>query len=941
MNHCHLSSTKPGTRPMRRRAWCRSLCGRCLAVLCFMCSARLSRAGDGLLDPDPAPYHGGPIIPNVKVVMVLYGPGNYVPEVGGTAQSTPMDRLYGQLVNGQFMDRLCEYNTTISADDGSPGTNQTIARGTFLGRFPISPATIRDGTTITEADIQSELQDQFLHNYLPQPDANTLYMIHFPIGKITPGLCTAECGHHGYFFYNSAPVYYAVLPENACCGTDFASQSIVASHELGEAITDPHVGDAWVSELGDLCAWLPTTFQGTDNVTYTIQKFWSNARVPDACTGPATCQYGIRASIVGNGGILANPPSHQFDPGSSVVLTAVPAASWTFAGWSLHHGSNWGPVTTLAGNQPLALQMNSNTNVTATFRRCPYPLASKESTRVERAYPETYAVSLPTQANWAVAALRSSGYEQCSYPWYLTQANTVDANCNLSGIPVVAQGPAMMTPVLFAPLSATRGGTSYLEAQPGEFGGVPAVIEYDVGHGPLGVNGISIAAPPARDEIISVWNVTLAGGQQVTVNFDNMQNPTRKCLVYHPSNPTDPTWRSRFLGVADNSDVTTFSGDGTYVAADAGTYAVAVVDDSWGCIGAAQTPAHSTQVIPGRMPPKPLDGPALVAHAFTLGVSTCPPAPILPPDTVVAEPASINRHTTQQLSRSWAAVGVRGTNPGDSWHIDVYQNPTGGQPPTCFGSSLVHTSFGRGGVDFAIGDFNMNPLWNYYLQTNRSSGSSAGRVEWAAGGQMLGVGDSLTTRSTGTAEVVAVWDVYLAGGESYDFLLQHGGSASLELLLFHNPTNGQFWSSRGQQVFSTAHTGTYSAPDTGYYGVVVVNDNGASDTYDIGVFAGGSLAVDGSQRLATGIEAIAPNPSRGLLEVEFGLSRAGVLGIDLVDVAGRRVAGAEFGRRAPGRQSVRWNAVGSGGSRIRPGIYFVRLMLDGQSVGGRRIVLIR
>src|SRR5207237_1266064 len=77
-------------------------------------------------------YYGGRVISNVKVVQVLYGSGTYIPEVSGAN----MGNFYGQSTNSAYMDWLNEYNTV----GHSPGTNQSIGRGTFQSKVQITPS---------------------------------------------------------------------------------------------------------------------------------------------------------------------------------------------------------------------------------------------------------------------------------------------------------------------------------------------------------------------------------------------------------------------------------------------------------------------------------------------------------------------------------------------------------------------------------------------------------------------------------------------------------------------------------------------------------------------------------------------------------------------------------------------------------------------------------
>lgn len=239
-------------------------------------------------------YYGGKVISNVKLVMVLYGTnGTYASFLTNDAAPSMLS-FYQQMVNSTYMDWLCEYSTP----------SQTIGRGSFAGKFSIVPLSTNNRSTITDANIQSELARQITAGTLPAPDSNTLYMVHFPKGKsITFGTarsCVSGgfCAYHGTFFSGTSEIYYGVLPDmsagSGCdlgCGSSsspLTNQCSVASHEIIEAITDPEVGvassigfplawyDAVNGEIGVICNAMQSAFVGADGHFYGIQEGWSN-----------------------------------------------------------------------------------------------------------------------------------------------------------------------------------------------------------------------------------------------------------------------------------------------------------------------------------------------------------------------------------------------------------------------------------------------------------------------------------------------------------------------------------------------------------------------------------------------------------------------------------------------------------------------------------------
>lgn len=148
-------------------------------------------------------------------------------------------------------------------------------------------------------EVDAEISAQLDAGTLPAPDKKTFYMVSSPKGfsiitiKGDSSVEGGFCGYHTSIRYQGRRVYYGVLPDKSpdsgCdvgCGisTNPAENlNAVASHELGEAITDPAAGvnPAWYDsiqgEIGDMCQGHQGTFIGTDGVTYGVQALLSNA----------------------------------------------------------------------------------------------------------------------------------------------------------------------------------------------------------------------------------------------------------------------------------------------------------------------------------------------------------------------------------------------------------------------------------------------------------------------------------------------------------------------------------------------------------------------------------------------------------------------------------------------------------------------------------------
>ena len=226
-------------------------------------------------------YYGGSVFSNVKVASVMWG---------SNVSSTISKAIPGfskALVNSTFVDPMSQYDTNLTGINGQPGTNQHIARGTYLGQTVIVPK--NTSKTLTDLDIQNELTYQIGAGKLPPNDLNTLYMIYFPASikiKLDGSTsCVAFGAYHSalYTQMNPANVFYAVEPD---CRLGLANITIAASHEFAEAMTDniptpgssPAFPQAWNNstgyEVADLCSGSGKLSNGTKS--WTVTQYYLN-----------------------------------------------------------------------------------------------------------------------------------------------------------------------------------------------------------------------------------------------------------------------------------------------------------------------------------------------------------------------------------------------------------------------------------------------------------------------------------------------------------------------------------------------------------------------------------------------------------------------------------------------------------------------------------------
>jgi len=121
--------------------------------------------------------------------------------------------------------------------------------------------------SISDSSIRSYLAGLFNAGKI-QAAGNIIYGVYLPPKmKVTMSggvSCSSFCGYHGSFSYGGVQIKYAVFPYLNCAACSLSGltvadmMTIVGSHEIREAVTDPNL-NAWYDAAGyeadDKCAW--------------------------------------------------------------------------------------------------------------------------------------------------------------------------------------------------------------------------------------------------------------------------------------------------------------------------------------------------------------------------------------------------------------------------------------------------------------------------------------------------------------------------------------------------------------------------------------------------------------------------------------------------------------------------------------------------------------
>ena len=108
------------------------------------------------------------------------------------------------------------------------------------------------------------------------------------------------------------------------------------------------------------------------------------------------------------------------------------------------------------------------------------------------------------------------------------------------------------------------------------------------------------------------------------------------------------------------------------------------------------------------------------------------------------------------------------------------------------------------------------------------------------------------------------------------------------------------------------------------------------------VYYDGLVGVGESRvRVETLLGPFAPNPARASTRLSLVLDRPARARVDLFDPAGRRIVTLLDGPTGAGRTDIEWDGRDATGSRVSPGLYLCRLVLEGRPREVARVSLIR
>jgi hypothetical protein len=213
-------------------------------------------------------YRNGPLIAAAEVFTIFWG--SAWQQGAPAALAAQLNQFFDFILTSPLIDQLAEYDVPAYG----------IRHGKRTGGVTMTTPKLK--RSVSDTAIQHMLQREIADGAaVPPATPNTLYIVCLPPGvKAVQGggaSCQAFCGYHNDI---SGQVFYGVIPYPGCGGCTgglsvLDALTVVSSHELCEAITDPIPGRGWYDdvngEIGDICAWKTKRIG-----QYTVQQEWSN-----------------------------------------------------------------------------------------------------------------------------------------------------------------------------------------------------------------------------------------------------------------------------------------------------------------------------------------------------------------------------------------------------------------------------------------------------------------------------------------------------------------------------------------------------------------------------------------------------------------------------------------------------------------------------------------
>ncbi len=430
-------------------------------------------------------------------------------------------------------------------------------------------------------------------------------------------------------------------------------------------------------------------------------------------------------------------------------------------------------------------------------------------------------------------------------------------------------------------------------------GGGPPTIDLDDNPSGIIVNGPPETASTDASDVVQIWDVYLTAGQDVDFSLTHSGPAALKMLLFRPTGSI--LWLAR--SAAEFVTTSTM----TYTVPASGYYGLAVLNEN-GATDVMTIQANSCHA------------PVVLANNVAVSTSL----------------AQGEFYEFNQTAFTWVAFGARAATDWDVWEYDT--GPVNATPDCLYNMRAQSFDHTPTRVDFVVTDFHKNPPGPFFARAFPMSGSSIARVECSAATHTIVSGDPVSIGSVAAGDVLQTWNAIVSSGQSY--LIHFLSSAPGYRLAVFRSFTGDYWESGSSAMFEVRHDTTIVAPANLTLGLVVLNDPGVVGGYELGLNPPVTAVAPSTIPSRTELLGITPNPARAASQIEFALHEGGEVAFDVLDVAGRVVARGAPERYPAGRWTVAWSGVAGNAAALHPGLYFVRMRVNGATLSARRVSLI-
>ena len=318
----------------------------------------------------------------------------------------------------------------------------------------------------------------------------------------------------------------------------------------------------------------------------------------------------------------------------------------------------------------------------------------------------------------------------------------------------------------------------------------------------------------------------------------------------------------------------------------------------------------------------------------------------LPPDPIgFVQPNADGFAFTRNPTYAWVVAAAPRNTSGDDYDLFVYDDYSSSMAG--FSNLRQISNWPTQYTDFVVGHYSGTPttLFPAVVRFSAFGGGDDFGMEWTdAEGRNAGSAGSFTNQMLDQNRLADVYEAYLNRGETCTFVLARtSGSDDISFEVFPGFAGGIYGRGAGlppSPVGPANDALTYTASETGWHPIVVYRPTGTPPNPIIYNFSWGPGTVGVSSESALPerfmFRGALTNPVRARTAFAFSLPKAGVVRLDVFDVAGRKVSTLVDESLAAGNYQWPWNP------REHPlgaGIYFARLTYD-DDVLVRRLTLL-